>query len=724
MASPYDLALHISMSNGVTPVLAIIAKDLLGLQMSASKLEGILAKVGTALKIGAGGMAAVYGGVEIFKGLEHIANKGEELIHQQNLMQRNGISYNAILDYTQTAYSQIAKAVPTANAVDILRITNELVSVKGTLEGAQRAITAAAKIEAVVGNATGRSAEGQGYDVWRATEDKGIIQDAVKTAALQEQIVKAINATGAKLTGSNFFSYSRRAMSSWITDSPESFPLQVMQMQTLGADTAGVQRRMFGRMIEGGQKLSKKQIAAWEGIGMLDHGAVVGREIESTDPQKFIPKVIAALESHKIAGLEATKLWAQTALNASSSAYFLNAYTGMTERDVDGKTRLDKETENIRRAQGLSSYETMIGRPGADPMQKNGMRSEAASENVAAGAANRGDYKAVMKSLTEQFDGLMAAIGGPVAKAAIPVMQQLTSIFTSLGGFANANPQVMTFIAEGAAALGAALIGLGSVAVIGAAIAIVGPVTAAITGIGLALTALAAFNWSGVEKIFSDIATAVSEFYNKIVKLAGPTAQASNSLDPQTLVAKDYGDRKTLYHDNLEQAMEASRAKSLSKLPIGDIEKQFFDGASQGTKTGMDTGAHAAQPIVQAAVNAGTSSGVVAGVQAASGTVRGIVQSWFAGLSITPNISGGSAAPHSSMASATGGSTAPHSTTASLVPKSGGQSGGYKLADVYMDHQKVGRVVERGIAMNNRAVNTAAGHDGRADWAPPDVAFS
>ncbi len=60
----------------------------------------------------------------------------------------------------------------------------------------------------------------------------------------------------------------------------------------------------------------------------------------------------------------------------------------------------------------------------------------------------------------------------------------------------------------------------------------------------------------------------------------------------------------------------------------------------------------------------------------------------------------------------------------SLVPPPNHANSGPRVADVWMDHQKVGKIMERGIAMNNRAVNSAAGHDGRDSWAPPDVSFA
>jgi hypothetical protein len=492
VANPYEIAIHISMQNTVSPVLAMIAKDMLGLNMSVEKLDKAFERVGGNLKMLIGGATAMAGGFEIGKGLLDIAEHGKELTHQQNMLVRNGIEYNKVLGLTKDAFDSIAKAVPTASVIDILRATNELVSVKGTLAGAEKIVPDSLKMEAVIGNATGKSAERQGYDIWRSIEDKGIIQNKAETDFWKDLIVKGINATGAKVGGSDIYAYGRKAMSSWVTDSPESFPLALMEMQTLTPQTAGVMRRMFSRMVEGGQKLTKKQLAAWGDVGMLDpKGNILDRDVESTHPEKFIPMLMDNLEKHGIKGLEATKLWAQRALNASSSEYFLTAYAGMTEKDADGKTRLDKETENIRRALGMDSYEAMMGRPDRvrspqDAIDASG--APGAAERAKAKAAEQADYGAVygavMLSLQKQWDGLLAAVGGPVAKAAIPKIQALTDALTSMSKWANDNKGATAMIADAAAVSSAVLMIGGAVAVTRGVLGVLGVTSLAKTLMG------------------------------------------------------------------------------------------------------------------------------------------------------------------------------------------------------------------------------------------------
>jgi hypothetical protein len=60
LASPYDIAIKISLENAVSPVLALIAKDMLGLGMTAEKLEQSFAKMGLSMKLALG--AGVFAG--------------------------------------------------------------------------------------------------------------------------------------------------------------------------------------------------------------------------------------------------------------------------------------------------------------------------------------------------------------------------------------------------------------------------------------------------------------------------------------------------------------------------------------------------------------------------------------------------------------------------------------------------------------------------------------
>jgi hypothetical protein len=84
---------------------------------------------------------------------------------------------------------------------------------------------------------------------------------------------------------------------------------------------------------------------------------------------------------------------------------------------------------------------------------------------------------------------MLQAIGAPLMQAAIPVMRAMTEMFSSIGEFASKNPEAIKTIGVGFAALGAALIGAGALAIIGA-IGTGGWLLVGLAALGTALVAL------------------------------------------------------------------------------------------------------------------------------------------------------------------------------------------------------------------------------------------
>ena len=403
-----------------------------------NQLDALEKKIGATkgamkdLFIGAG---EVFAGAEILKGITHLAEAGKELNHQQSMLMRNGVTQRDVMRETASIYKDMLTAVPTASAVDFLRTLGELKTVKGSIAGAREALTQSLKIEGLIGNSTGKSAEGQGYDFWRAVEDKGIIQNKAKTDAMLNRMVQGTIATGGKIGGNDWFTYARRAGSAWMGDDIDALPLQLMEMQTLGASGAGVARRAFANRTEGAIKLTKAQMAGWNQIGMLGpHGSIKDSALEQTRPDLFIGEVIEALEKHGLNNEAKVKAWASHALHGKDADYFMTAYSGMTEKDPEsGLTRLQKERRNMGEAQPLDqAYKTMMGT----------------------------DFEANMHALQEQWKSFTEAVGGPAAKAMIPVLQGVTSFVTSMANFADKN-QRLTQVGIDVAAVASGLLLLG-----------------------------------------------------------------------------------------------------------------------------------------------------------------------------------------------------------------------------------------------------------------------
>ena len=110
-----------------------------------------------------------------------------------------------------------------------------------------------------------------------------------------------------------------------------------------------------------------------------------------------------------------------------------------------------------------------------------------------------------------------------MAQATIPVMKSMTDAITAMSSIANAHPEAIKIVGQALLALGAGLVAIGTVAVVGAAIMLApgGVITLAIAGIGAGLAALAAMNWQGVIAVFNGIYNAIVNFISQLGQIPG-----------------------------------------------------------------------------------------------------------------------------------------------------------------------------------------------------------
>ena len=267
MSEIYKIGVAIMLTDGLTPALSMLSHKLLGVHRSVTAINSGLGGWRTALV----GAAGVLGGTMILGGLAKVAAHGEKILDQQDKLIRAGRTQAEVANITAEAYNKITKAVPTATAADVLRVANELTFVKGDFGKAQAAASGALKLEALIGNATGKNAEGQGYSIWRALEEKLVTQDEPHTDKLMDLMAKGIIGSGGKITGSDYFTFARRAGMSYIK-SDDAFVAGVMPtlINMLKADTAGTSYQTAWMSLMGTGTLSKQQMEGFSRLGLID----------------------------------------------------------------------------------------------------------------------------------------------------------------------------------------------------------------------------------------------------------------------------------------------------------------------------------------------------------------------------------------------------------------------------------------------------------------------
>jgi hypothetical protein len=424
MAEVYKIQVAIGATNNISPVLAMIAKDF-------TKLDGLVGGIGKGMAAWAGLMAAD----QIVKGLIDIAKHGGKLLDQQDQLRRNGIAQNEVLALTAEAYNRIAKAVPTADAVTILKTTRELRAVTGSTEAAIALTPKALMTDALLSNTYGHEVHGEYYKLSRSAEMKGISTDQAKLDRFTDQFFSFIVAFGGKLKTEDVQALARRGGTSWINAKPESLgPLAVLAAD-LGGATAGTAQMTLQQLQLGANTLTKQQASTLSGLHLLDMskahatgfgggklqldpGAMVGSQQYTGDIPGWIKNVVwpAILkEAHGDPAL-AQSLLAKIAPNRNAQKliqmYGDEGFTNQISKDL----ALAGQVQDIPTAYSHFTKDNPAG---------------------------------VELAYEEQKKSMLEAIGAPLMQAALPVMRSITEMFTSIGAVANANNSNIT------AALGA-----------------------------------------------------------------------------------------------------------------------------------------------------------------------------------------------------------------------------------------------------------------------------
>lgn len=555
MSDIYKIGVALMLTqNGIAPALSAISHQLIGIHRSVGQINSGFGRWRTALV----GVAGVMVGSGIIGGLVKIAEHGKELLHQQNQLITAGRTHAEVAKLTADAYQKITKAVPTATGADVLRIANELTLVKGDFGNAAAAATNSLKLESLIGNATGKSGEGQGYGIWRALEEKLVTQDEKHTDILMGKMAQAVIGSGGKITGTDWQTFARRAGQSWIKadDAAVSGPIPTL-INSLGANTAGTSYQTAWMSLMGVGTLSKQQYEAANKLGLIDPSHV------TTDKGGRVNTHPGAIKGALEYGGNLAA-WGENVLGPALNTIpekERDAVLGQFSRNRN-TMRMWETFSNPAGIQQIAKDTKLIG--GAMPL----------SQAYGQGIAN--DPKMIETAYEKQKDSMLQAIGAPLMQAAIPIMQGITTMFNNIGAFAQAHPDAIKIVAGGFAALGAVLIAAGGAAVLSA----FGVGGALVTGFAAVGAGVAAFliYWNKFIAVFENIQ---SQFGGTVIgKWMG---FGNGSTAPPSTTSPGNGDMSgDVYFDSDKMGRWMGKAaRRLSEHSI--VGPALFDPASAAT---------------------------------------------------------------------------------------------------------------------------------------------
>lgn len=497
----YKVGVSIVLANGVSPVLAIIGRDLLGVNTHVGAIEKNFGKWSIALA----GVGAMLGGAVILGALVKIVDKTKDFSDELVKLERLGGAMTKAVqsgEMTKRAFD-ISNRVP-MNVTDLLKIPGAAYSIMGKDE-ADKAWEPLAKFAWVMQSQ--KDYKGEINDdmvkVLRAGELSGRLTDPTtgqfdptrlqKYLDLVSRITAATHGVvnpGTLLGQAQQGGFALRGLSD------EGFYTQAILAQAMGGPRSGTALLSLWQQLAGGSML-KRTAEGMQEMGFLKSGewsTGKGGHVEVSDeaskrltkligkdPLDFAAQVVDAMKQRGITDPEEQ----------------MRAVMRMTGRQTTQRYTAEEVT-NFH--QMLAERDRLMGGMGAGDSFKT-IQDKSVSAN--------------MEALSNAWSNLLTAIAGPNSETIIAFLKQLTEIVNSMKSYvAGMDPKTVSEIVKVIAAIGIGLVALGAISLI----ALAGLPALIAAGVA-AIATLAVLEWQRIKDMFEGIRSAIANFIDGLVAI-------------------------------------------------------------------------------------------------------------------------------------------------------------------------------------------------------------
>lgn len=498
------------MTSNAPAVLSTLSSQLLGVHAKVKDLE----KGFTRLYGVVSGGVMIAGGAAGLSVLNKMADKGKELIHQQELMRQAGFKQVEINQAVAKSWD-LTRRVQTTVASENLKHIRELTYVTGDMNSAISVLGPVSKANAILNSVSQSGDRDQVFELVKSLESKGLATAEERQSFLSyiDMMVRANQATGGRVTPKMFMStlkYARTAKYGWNEEFITQILPRMMQEWASGGGGGGSGVGGPGNALMSGYSqivsgvMGRKAAAQLSAIGLATiHGnkditrayaSVKDEDLFITNPYEWVqrdlvPKLIAK-DGHDVKKIlsDIGKMFPTRTWGSAISEFVLQgrAFLG------DDSSPYEKDRRQTLKALGLSGF---------DPLSIK-------------------DPNLVGAIYDSQMENLGEAIGSPLAQLKVDVLRGVIPFIEALTKLSQTNPQVIRNIAIGFGILSAALIGGGAVTIL-AALGPAGWLAAGIIALGAALVIFKR-NWiDDAAKWFQD---------NGTYKPSGQGAGTGNSL--------------------------------------------------------------------------------------------------------------------------------------------------------------------------------------------------
>lgn len=502
----YKIGVSIVLANGVSPVLAIIGKDLLGLNTSVEAIQRNFGGWSAALI----GVGAILTGSTILGAMTKIAMKAADF--QDALTKISQLNPKVAELVKSGEITKMSYGIGTSLGMKVEDVTKVYGGIYGVLQDPHEAeeLTPIAsryarlmqmrhpgsKPEQSI-NTLMRAGELSG----RLTDDNGKI-DPKKVEEWFDMAARLEAATHGQVNPEQLLGLAQQGGGVALRGlSTEGYEHMAIMAQMMGGQRAGT--ALLSLRSQMGGTMMKRSAEAMQEYGLLNDGEWTTEgghvslsesaskrlnDLVSKDPMNFINFLVDRLEARGIKDKDDQMQALQRILGRQTTQR-------MVADMLLAREQIKRETEGLQQGatvrQGLDAY----------------------SGNIHAG----------MQNVSAAWHNLLVAIGGPEGERFAALLNKIAGAFNWLTAQVNKlSPEQIDWIFKIMAGFAAGLIVLGGVvtaALVSTLIAAPVAIAGAVTGVAAAVGTLLYLQWDKVKALFEGITSAISSFIDKIVGL-------------------------------------------------------------------------------------------------------------------------------------------------------------------------------------------------------------
>ncbi|OYV38337.1 MAG: hypothetical protein B7Z80_10355 [Rhodospirillales bacterium 20-64-7] len=337
MFDSYEVAVRLTLINGVTSGLLSLSRQFARVHTDATALQGRLERMGiAAAKAGAAMAVGGFGLGLISKALK----PAEEYAHQLNILNMAGLKQAEIAQLVGTAWAN-TRTVITTTATENLRTLLDLRNVFGTIQEARMALPTITKMQTVLassseGQISGNSKE-LGYSMAKLLDILGKAQDPATFETWANGVTRVIEATQGRVTPESMKStltYARQARYGLDYDFVMTLLPSLIQEYASSGGGSGGGSRGVGPMLAALYRvtnqgyINKAALPLLKELHLVDPrtalktttqgttvGMFTGAQLAAANPFEWVQKVLMPAIEHHYGG-HATKQQIQGDINS------------------------------------------------------------------------------------------------------------------------------------------------------------------------------------------------------------------------------------------------------------------------------------------------------------------------------------------------------------------------------------------------------------------------